>query len=516
MQVKSYPIESLQSFSKLLIDYLAEFPALAKFYGNTPHLESFERQIAEKKSFSQSTRIILHEVIKGQYNDLSLEVEIDSILDENTYTVTTGHQLNIFTGPLYVIYKIVSTINLAKKLKATYPKANFIPVYWMATEDHDWDEINHFHWLGKKFEIATSQKGAVGRFSLSEFAPFLKEIPFTTSAFQDAYSQTKNLSQAVRHYMHELFGDQGLICLDADDARLKSIFAPIVLADLFDHSHLAPVENATKSLIEMGYKTQINAREINLFYLIDGLRERIEKRGKIYQVVNTSTTFSVKELHTEVAEFPERFSPNVVLRPLYQEMILPNLAYIGGPAEVGYWLQLKGIFDLHQVSFPILLPRNFAIIVDEKHQQKINKLGIELIDLFLEDFELKRKFVASQSAHLLDCQSELNLLSPIFNELAKRVKSVDSTLEASAKAEFKRVENGLERLGKKLKRAEERNHETSIRQLSQLKTALFPEGEWQERHENFLNYYMGHPAFIQQLLDTFDPLLFEMYAINLD
>jgi len=516
MQVKSYPIESLHSFSKLLIDYLAEFPALATFYGNSPQLESFERQIAEKKSFSQSNRVILQEVIQGQYTDLGLEVEIDSILDENTYTVTTGHQLNIFTGPLYVIYKIVSTINLAKKLKATYPKANFIPVYWMATEDHDWDEINHFHWLGKKFEIATSQKGAVGRFSLSEFEPFLKEIPTTIPAFQDAYSLAKNLSQAVRMYMHELFGDQGLICLDADDARLKSIFSPIVLADLFDHAHVAPVENATKSLIEMGYKTQINAREINLFYLMDGLRERIEKRGDNYHVVNTSTTFSAKELRAEVAEFPERFSPNVVLRPLYQEMILPNLAYIGGPAEVGYWLQLKGIFDLHQVPYPIVLPRNFAIMIGEKHQQKISKLGIGLSDLFLEDFELKRKFVANQSAHVLDCQSELNLLSPIFNELADRVKLIDSTLEASVKAEFKRVGNGLDRLGKKLKRAEERNHETAIRQLNQLKTALFPEGEWQERHENFLNYYMEHPAFIQQLLDTFDPLLFEMYAINLD
>ena len=516
MQVKSYPIESLQSFSKLLIDYLAEFPALAKFYGSSPQLESFEQQILGKNSFSSSNRVILHEVIKGQYHEIAQEVEIDSILNENTYTVTTGHQLNIFTGPLYVIYKIVSTINLAKKLKATYPKANFIPIYWMATEDHDWDEINHFYWLGKKFEIATAQKGAVGRFSLSEFEPFLKEIPNTIPAFQDAYSQAKNLSQAVRIYMHELFGGQGLICLDADDARLKSIFAPIILADLFDHSHLAPVENATKSLIEMGYKTQINAREINLFYLMDGVRERIEKRGDIYQVLNTATTFSAKELHAEVAEFPERFSPNVVLRPLYQEMILPNLAYIGGPAEVGYWLQLKGIFDLHQVPYPIVLPRNFAIILGEKHQQKINKLGIGLTDLFLEDFELRRKFVASQSVRVLDCDSELNLLNPIFNELAKRAKSIDSTLEASVKAEFKRLENGLERMGKKLKKAEERNHETAIRQLNQLKTALFPEGQWQERYENFLNYYMEHPAFIQQLLDTFDPLLFKMYEINLD
>jgi uncharacterized protein YllA (UPF0747 family) len=162
------------------------------------------------------------------------------------------------------------------------------------------------------------------------------------------------------------------------------------------------------------------------------------------------------------------------------------------------------------------LPRNFAVILGEKYQQKINKLGIGLTDLFLEDFELRRKFVASQSVHVLDCDSELNLLSPIFNELANRAKSIDSTLEANVKAEFKRLENGLERLGKKLKKAEERNHETAIRQLNQLKSSLFPEGQWQERHENFLNYYMEHPVFIQQLLDTFDPLLFEMYAINLD
>jgi bacillithiol biosynthesis cysteine-adding enzyme BshC len=370
--------------------------------------------------------------------------------------------------------------------------------------------------LGKKFELSTTQKGAVGRFTLSEFEPFLKEFPSSISTFRDAYSQANNLSQAVRMYMHELFGEQGLICLDADDARLKSIFKPIILADLLDHLHQAPVENATKSLSEKGYKTQVNAREINLFYLIDGVRERIEKKGEVYQVLHTSLAFSANELQAEVAEYPERFSPNVVLRPLYQEVILPNLAYIGGPAEVGYWLQLKGIFDLHQVPFPILLPRNFAIVLLEKHRQKINKLGVELIDLFLDDKALNRKFVESQSAHVLDCQSEINRISPIYNELAKRVKLVDSTLESSVKAELKRVENGLERMGKKLKRAEERNHEISIRQLSQLKLDLFPEGQWQERHENFLNYYIGHPAFIQQLIDTFDPLLFKMYEINLD
>lgn len=516
MQVKSYPLEVLHSFSKLLIDYLAEIPTLSKFFGNAPKLAGFEKQMAEKKSFSQSNRAILHEVIKGQYNNIGKEVKIDLLLNDNTFTVTTGHQLNIFTGPLYVIYKIVSTINLAKKLKVKYPEANFLPVYWMASEDHDWDEINHFYWLGKKFEWSTTQKGAVGRFSLSEFEPFLAELPNKIAPFQTAYTEAKNLSQAVQMYMHDLFGDQGLICLDADDARLKSIFTPIILSDLFDNAHQASVETTSKSLTDLGYKTQINAREINLFYLKDGMRERIEKKGDSYQILNQPFHFSDKELQLEVSNYPERFSPNVVLRPLYQEVILPNLAYIGGPAEVGYWLQLKGIFDLHQIPFPILLPRNFALILNDKQQQKIDTLGINLPDLFLDNITLNRKFISNKSLHILNCQLEINEITPIFNQLATRVTVIDSTLESSVKAEFKRVQNGLEKIGKKLKRAEERNHETSIRQLHQLKNILFPEGQWQERHENFLNFYIEKPALIDHLLDNFDPFLFEMYLINLD
>jgi bacillithiol biosynthesis cysteine-adding enzyme BshC len=516
MQVKSYPLDSLNSFSKLLIDYLAHTPALSEFYSNPPSWGSFEKQMAEKKSFSPSNRNILHEVIKGQYAEIGKVAPVDEILNENTFTVTTGHQLNIFTGPLYVIYKIVSTINLAKKLKAEYPSANFIPVYWLATEDHDWAEINHFHWLGKKFELATTQKGAVGRFTLTEFEPFLKELPATLPIFQQAYSEAKNLSQAVRMYMHDLFVDQGLICLDADDARLKSIFAPIISADLFENSHLAPVENSKRSLFDMGYKTQVNAREVNLFYLKDGMRERIEKKGESYQILNQSIVFSKKELQEEVNRYPERFSPNVVLRPLYQEMILPNLAYIGGPAELVYWLQLKGIFDLHNIPFPILLPRNFALILNQKQQEKIDKLAINVSDLFLDEWALNQKFISNQSIHLLDCDTELNQINPIFEQLAQRATLIDSTLDASVKAEFKRLQNGLEKIGKKLKKAEEKNHETSVRQLNTLKSALFQEGEWQERHENFLNFYVQNPSFIHFLLAQFDPLLFEMYVINLD
>jgi uncharacterized protein YllA (UPF0747 family) len=208
-------------------------------------------------------------------------------------------------------------------------------------------------------------------------------------------------------------------------------------------------------------------------------------------------------------------SPNVILRPLYQEVILPNLAYIGGPAEVAYWLQLKGIFDLHQIPFPILLPRNFAIVKTQKQAEKAEKLGLSLADLFKNELALRRDFVAGRTTHQLDTESEAQALQPILAELAERAKAIDPTLEASVHAEQARWTKGLERLAKKLKRAEERNQGDEVRQVLALKEALFPTGEWQERHTNFLEFASDHPDFIHDLLQIFDPLNFEFYEITL-
>jgi uncharacterized protein YllA (UPF0747 family) len=410
--------------------------------------------------------------------------------DENTFTVTTGHQLNIYTGPLYVIYKLVSTINLARALQKAYPAQRFVPVYWMATEDHDFEEINHFFAFGTKYEWTTSQKGAVGRFNLSDFP----RIPLRNEIFDKAYSEGKTLSEAVRIYMHALLGTEGLVCLDADDARLKSLFAPMMEADLNQQVHEPIVRATTEKLEALGYKTQVAARPVNIFRLTENDRIRLEKGDSV-----------------EMADA----SPNVILRPLYQEVILPNLAYIGGPAEVAYWLQLKGIFDLHQIPFPILLPRNFAIVKTQKQAEKAERLGLSLADLFTDELTLRRSFVAGRTEHQLDTKSEAQALQPILAELAERAKAIDPTLEASVLAEQARWTKGLERLAKKMKRAEERNQGDEVRQVLALKEALFPAGEWQERHTNFLEFATDHPEFIPDLLQTFDPLNFEFYEITL-
>ncbi len=487
MDHKTHSFTSLNAFSTLLLDYLAEKPELKAFYNNGPRLENFKDQITSKSTFPAANRAVLQTVLTNQYAAIGAEMPAVDLRDENTFTVTTGHQLNIYTGPLYVIYKLVSTINLARKLQKAYPDQRFVPVYWMATEDHDFEEINHFFAFGTKYEWNTSQKGAVGRFSLSDFP----RIPLKNEIFDKAYSEGKTLSEAVRMYMHALFGAEGLVCLDADDARLKAIFAPIMEADLKQQVHEPIVRATTEKLEALGYKTQVSARPVNLFELTENDRVRLE----------TGDSVDITKA-----------SPNVILRPLYQEVILPNLAYIGGPAEVAYWLQLKGIFDLHQVPFPILLPRNFAIV---KTQKQAEKLGLSLADLFKNELALRRDFVAGRTSHKLDTDQEAQALQPILAELAARAKAIDPTLEASVHAEQARWMKGLERLAKKLKRAEERNQGDEVRQVLALKEALFPAGEWQERHTNFLEFASDHPDFIHDLLQTFDPLHFEFYEITL-
>ena len=490
MNLKTHSFASLNAFSKLLLDYLAEKPDLKAFYGNGPQISNFKEQISEKKGFPAATREVLQTVLTEQYAAIGAEMPAVDLHNENTFTVTTGHQLNIYTGPLYVIYKLVSTINLARALQKAYPAQRFVPVYWMATEDHDFEEINHFFAFGTKYEWNTSQKGAVGRFNLSDFP----KIPLRNEIFDKAYAEGKSLSEAVRMYMHALFGAEGLVCLDADDARLKSIFAPIMEADLKQQIHEPIVRATTEKLEALGYKTQVSARPVNLFELTENDRVRLE----------TGDSVDITKA-----------SPNVILRPLYQEVILPNLAYIGGPAEVAYWLQLKGIFDLHQVPFPILLPRNFAIVKTQKQAEKAEKLGLSLADLFKNELALRRDFVAGRTTHQLDTASEAQALQPILTELAARAKAINPTLEASVLAEQARWIKGLDRLAKKLKRAEERNQGDEVRQVLALKEALFPAGEWQERHTNFLEFASDHPEFIPDLLQIFDPLHFEFYEITL-
>ncbi len=514
MPSQTLELKAVGAFPKLFLDYITKNETLATFYNQFPDIEGFRTSI-QSRVFTKEKRQILVNTLENQYSTLDTKPDFSLLLDDKTFTVTSGHQLNIFTGPLYVIYKIVTIINLAKKLKAEFPDYNFVPVYWMASEDHDFEEISVFNLFGKNYKWETTQKGAVGRMNPAELRAICDQIPERVEFFQNAYLNHDTLANAVRCYMSYLFEEEGLICIDADDKALKSVFSPIIKDDLLHNTASKIVTETSEKLHAAGYHTQITPREINFFYLEDGLRERIVKEENSYKVLHTDITFSESEILQLVDSNPERFSPNVVLRPLYQETILPNLAYIGGPSEVPYWLQLKGVFDHYQEQFPLLMPRNFALVVNETSRKKIDKLGITTEELFADEVTLRKSFVEKNSRKSLSLAFEIDEINDIFERILKKAIIIDATMEGPVAAVKAKSNNSLEHLEKRIKRAEERNQEGAVTQLLALKDKLFPGGGLQERKENFLNFYLNDNLFIKKLLDTMDPLDYSFNVIEI-
>ena len=500
-------------FPALLLDYLDQKPELQDFYSFFPTLENAEKAIFNKQGFDLAKRKTLVEVLGRQYRGLPMLPDFSALLDEKTFTVTTGHQLNIFTGPLYIIYKIVTTIKLAQALKAAYPDYNFVPVYWMATEDHDFEEIASFHLFGQTHRWTGEHSGAVGRLNPKELDSIIKLLPGKPLIFAKAYLENDTLTDAVRCYMHELFGQYGLVSVDADDAAFKSHFLPVIRQELTESISEKLVGKTTADLNALGYHTPMNAREINLFYLKDNVRERIVREEDTYKVLNTDLSFSQAEILDLAEKNPEYFSPNVILRPLYEEIILPNLAYIGGPSEVPYWMQLKGVFDHFNVPFPMLMPRNFALYITGHQCRKAQKLKINFKDLFLDEVALRRTFIERNSTNILNLEDQKLAFNEIFEQILDKAVAVEQTMLGAVKAEQTRLLNSLKQLEKRILRAEERNHESEIEQLLGLKNKLFPNGIAQERYDNLLNFYTNDPAFIEKLFQAFDPLDFRYYVL---
>lgn len=519
MHLSKVPFSKTNAFSDFFLDYIRGDERLRDLYNRFPHPDAFREQITEKqKSFPTSSRDILVDELMNQYRDIPSKQaaisSIESLRQANTFTVVTGHQLNICTGPLYFVYKIVTIINTCRRLRQQYSEINFVPVYWMASEDHDYDEIKYFRLFGKKYTWVTRQQGAVGRFSPDGLAQLTASLPGDASIFTNAYTQGKTLSESVRLYVNELFGDEGLVVIDADVPTLKRQFIPVMEEDMLRHTTRKLVDETNAVLESSGYKAQVHCRDVNFFYLDGYLRSRIERHDKSFNVLDTTINFNESTLTETIADAPEKFSPNVILRPLYQEMILPNLAYTGGPAEVVYWLQLKRVFDHFNVPFPILLPRNFAMIVESQVKKKLDKTGLTINDLFDSKNEIFKKWVVAHSVKDLSIDNELKSLHSLFEALRKKAEAIDTTLGPHVAATGKQAFNRIEGIGKKMLRAEKRIQKNKLDQIESVKDLLFPNGSLQERTDNLLNFYPADPQFIQSLLANLDPFDFQFNVLT--
>lgn len=511
-------------FTPIMNDYLDQKSNLSDLYNHFPTIENFEKQIFEKANeFNESDgskRKILTEVLQNQYAKIAIsdftENNIQLLKKESTFTITTGHQLNLFTGPLYFLYKIISTINLTKELKIKYPTYDFVPIYWMATEDHDFEEINYFNFKGKKFRWHKDSFGPVGRLSTSGlkdiFEVFTKELGLGSNSekikkmFEDAYIKHNNLADATRFLANSLFGEYGLVILDADNAELKKQFQPFVKDELLNQSAFKTVSETIASL--KAYKIQVNPREINLFYIEDNLRERIIFENNKYKINNTSIEFSEAEILEELSLHPEKFSPNVIMRPLYQEVILPNLCYIGGGGEIAYWLELKAYFDHSKITFPILLLRNSLLLVTKKQAEKANKLRLSWSDLFLKQPDLINEKTKALSSFSIDFRQQKQFLAKQFDDLFEIARQTDPSFLGAVKAQEAKQKKGLENLEKRLLKAEKRKHAEILERITDLQNQLFPYKSLQERQTNFAEFYLQEGTdLIRNLIENQKPLL---------
>jgi bacillithiol biosynthesis cysteine-adding enzyme BshC len=394
----------------------------------------------------------------------------------------------------------------------------------MATEDHDFEEINYFNFKGKKFRWNKDSTGPVGRLSTEGLADvfelYAQELGSSTNAetlkslFEDAYLQHDNLADATRHLANSLFGEYGLVILDADHADLKRAFIPFAKEELLQQISNKAVLETTEKLEK--YNIQVNPREINLFYIEDKMRERIILEEGKYKINNTKIEFSESEILTLLERNPEMFSPNVIMRPLYQEVILPNICYIGGGGEIAYWLELKSFFNAVNITFPVLLVRNSVLLATEKQVKKATNLELTWSDLFSKQGDLLTSKTKQMSEFPIDMSTLKKQLQDQFEALYEITKRTDKSFVGAVKAQEVKQIKGLDNLEKRLLRAQKRKLSGVLERITDLQNELFPNKSLQERQANFSEFYLENGNnLIPTVMNTLKPLEQEFNTIIL-
>jgi hypothetical protein len=495
------PYQATGMFSQLVRDYVEAKGTARDYVQYAPTMDGIQQAILGRHLFKVN-RPLLVEVLKQQYALLppstAVNDHVNLLLSENTYAITTAHQPNIFTGPLYFFYKIIHTIQLASALKKQFPDNNFVPVYYMGSEDADIDEVGTMYVGGSKMKWETKQKGAIGRMKVDDqLIDLLKNIegywgvmPAGKEALVtliNAYQKGVTINEATLQMVHAYFGQYGLVVVQPDNASLKSCFISVMEKELttqFSHAVLQP----TIEKLRLQYHVQTQGRLLNLFYLKDNIRARIEYKEGVYTVVDTHLSFSQAEIIQELHEHPDRFSPNVILRGLYQETILPGIVFIGGGGELAYWMELKEVFAKAKVHYPVLELRNSFLVVKGKIATEWAQLGFQLPDLFLPDKALEFAYIKANAQHNLSLANSIVSLQNVYDRIQQQAILIDATLGNHTLNLSIQSLKKIKELEKKMVKAEKKKQTIGINRIQKIKKELFPENNLQERVENFSDW----------------------------
>ena len=471
---------------------------------------------ARNRSFSNEKRTVLSAQLIQQYQQLflsdKLKKNIQSLRSENTFTVVTGHQICSAGGPLYLIYKLFTTIRITQELNASQNEFHFVPVYWMATEDHDIEEIRHFHWGKEKVELATEFEGVAGELPTKDFLFWLNEKKAEgkfneiglSELFIQAYSKS-NFAEATRFWVNELLGEFGLVSIDGNDKKLKELATSLFDKEIQDQFIFSEVSNANKALENSGYNPNIQPRDFNLFWLKENselkIRKRIDKNGAQFQTSDGERYFTKQELN----EISVALSPNVLLRPLYQETILPNIAYIGGPSELGYWLQLKNAFQSANLQMPLLAHRISMVLLRKRDVDFVSKNELNISEMIQEKLhDAQKKMLGAMNVKSFE--NEISTTSKNFENLRGYISEIDASLVGWISAEEKKQMDQWGNIEQKIKKAIKSKEEVKFNQLEKFFAFVHPNQIPQERVFSLL-YAAEIVGWneLKELLEQIDP-----------
>ena len=529
---------TIGGFPGIFCDYVKDFERVGQFYGGDFHsLDNIFAKVPEvRERYHNRARIV--EILSDQNRRFgsgprSME-NIRKLGEDTTFAVVTGQQVGILGGPLYTIYKTITALKLAEELNSRFAGFSFIPVFWLEGEDHDFDEVNSITVLNQENAPVRTEYlirgkpqeknvGAVGEIIFDDLlTKFLQsaEESLSSSEFRKSvfdlireyYVPGVSFNDAFARLMNRLFEDSGLVFVSAHDNRLKQLLTPVFQKEIQDYKTISQIMIERSAELEVSYHAQIKANALNLFFFHKGGRYHIEPREDGFGLKGVRQVFSNDELLRITSESPELISPNVALRPLCQDTILPTVAYVGGPSEIAYFAQLQPLYKYFGVTMPIIYPRASATIIEAKVSRILEKYELNLTDVF-EGYE-------HVSKHVIATISEVNI-EELFSEASARIRDlmgemkfglnyIDPTLQGPLDSTSEKMESLITVLKAKVTAAQQTKHETALRQLQKLNSIIYPNNNFQERELPIL-YFMNKygTGFVKWLMGEVKPDAFQ-------
>lgn len=514
MRKNTLPLSDTGLFNNLILDYVHENNSLSEFVDNFSNPNSIEKKI---KSLDFKNRKVLTKVLKSQYektiftnfdkNKIFKKIEI--LNSNNTYTICSGHQLNIFLSPLFLIYKIISLISYRDYLNKKFPNFQCVPVFWLASEDHDFDEIKKFKSHNNEYLWNIESHTAVGNLSTGTLGDILKSVKYDLcnskygedlyEIFENAYTKNNDLSSATSSIINSLFSKYQIIVLDANERELKKLFISHFKKEILENKIYKCIANTNNKLVSKKYKPQINALKFNIFYMTNRLRAKIKFNEGYFYSEKHNKRWTKNEMLSEIDKYPERFSPNVFFRTMYQQHILPNVLYIGGPSEISYWLQLKSSFQSFGISFPIIQLRPFYLLVSEKSSQFYKNFNLSESDFFKsKNFKFK-KIIHKISLFDFD---KLEVDKNFFlNQIENQIINTKNFNAQSLDSFKKKLENEVNKFKIKIIRTEKNNYENLEKKIESVDNFHFIDNLIQEKSHSFFYYFIKYgPSFFDLIL----------------